>query len=78
MTAPTYITVIVDRPLLFLGERVEPGCTLDVPPLAAADLIGSGRASLRREADRPAVMAAVRAEAERVARKTAPRAALLR
>lgn len=62
------IAVIVERGLVFLGQTREPGITLEVEPLQAAELVHSGRARLANAADAPTMFAAVRSDSERVTR----------
>ena len=64
------VEVIVTRPLMFCGTRQEAGKTLVVgDALQAADLIGSTRARLVNESDRPAIQAEVRRQAELTCRQ---------
>ncbi len=62
------IAVVVERGLVFQGQTREPGITLEVEPLQAAELVHSGRARLANAADAPTMFAAVRAESERMTR----------
>jgi hypothetical protein len=59
------VEVIVTRPLMFRGARQEAGKTLLIgDELQAGELIGSTRAQLVNEADRPVIQAAIRRQAE--------------
>jgi hypothetical protein len=66
MSART-VTVRVTRPVRYDARAWSVGETLDVPPLHAGELVGSGRAELVNEAAaRPIVAAATLAERNRV------------
>lgn len=65
----TFITVTVQRPLLFKGKRHETGERLDVLPLDAFDLLASSRATLVRDKDLSAIREAVNAQTEKALRQ---------
>lgn len=56
------VTLRTTRPLCMRGERVEVGTVLKLAPLAAADVLASGRAELVHADDAVQCIAAVRAE----------------
>lgn len=62
------VTVLIERALMFQGQRVESGTTLDVESLHAAHLLDSGRARLLYESDRSAVAAARKADNDAIMR----------
>lgn len=59
------VTLRVTRALHMAGERVEAGTTLKLSPMAAADVLASGRAELLHKADTEACRKAVREDVAR-------------
>lgn len=60
------IVLRVTRALCMNAERIEPGTTLKLTPLAAAEVLASGRAELVHLADAEACRKAVRDDVARV------------
>lgn len=68
MSDSTKLKVI--RPLCIRGERVEADTTLRLSPLAAAEVLASGRAELVHLADAAQCQQAVRADIKAAQRKS--------